>query len=386
MPVGQRRTLWTLYAINFLNQLGAWFFLPLLPIFMGRRGGSAALVGVVFAVGLVANVLIRYPAGWLSDRTGTRPVLVGSMAANALLFLAYLLPVPVGALVLVRLLHGAAQGAYWPAAMGLIAEVTAHGERGRAYGYMQASNMAGMLIGPAVGGFIALFNLGEVFAVAAVLSALGAAALVTLPNVRAQPAVEMPARVVHMTRVLLPLILLGAGTAYMIGAFDTIWSLYLTYRGGTTLAVGLSFAAFALPAMLVSGYAGSLGDRFGPRRFVVLALIATALFAALYPFISSIPWLIGLGLLEGMFTISGSPSLVAEVSRVSEAGQNARTQALFQTVATGIQVVGALAGGALFTLSPTFAFLSISAVCVLSASTALVPRPQYVMSSRLRQP
>ena len=61
-----RRTLWTLYAINFLNAVGMWFFLPLLPIFLGRKGGSAALVGVVFAAGLVANAVVRYPAGWLA--------------------------------------------------------------------------------------------------------------------------------------------------------------------------------------------------------------------------------------------------------------------------------------------------------------------------------
>lgn len=369
-----RRTLWTLYAINFLTQLGAWFFVPLLPIYMSRRGGSAALVGVVLAAGLVSNVLIRYPAGWLADRVGTRPVLLGSMAANAALFLAYLLPVPVTALILIRLLHGAAQGSYWPAANGLIAEVTVQGERGRAFGYMQASNMAGMLIGPAIGGFVALFNLAVVFGVAAVLSTVAVLALTTLPNVRAARPVQVPARALRIARSLLPLLLLGAGTAWMIGVFDTTWSLYLTKRGASTFAVGLSFAAFALPAMLISGYAGTLGDRFGPRRFVVIALLFTALFAAIYPFVSSVPWLVGLGLIEGIFTISGMPSLMSEVSRVSGPGEFARTQAVFQTVGTAIQIVATLVGGALFSLSPTYSYLSITAVCLLSAATALLPR------------
>lgn len=372
--MNRQRTLWTLYAINFLNQLGAWFFLPLLPIFLERRGGTPALVGVVFSAGLVSNLVVRYPAGWLSDRFGTRLVLVGSMAANALLFLAYLLPVPVTALIVVRLLHGAAQGAYFPAANGLVAEVTEQGERGRAFGYLQSSNLAGMLIGPAIGGFIALFNLGIVFGVAALLSLLGAAALATLPNVRAHATEEIPAHPLRIARTLLPLLLLGAGTGYMIGVYDTIWSLYMTYRGGSTFAVGLSFGAFALPAMLISGYAGALGDRFGPRRFIVGAVLATGMFAALYPFVASIPLLIGLGLVEGIFTISGSPSMMSEVSRLSGAGQFARTQGVFQAVQTAIGIAGSLAGGALFGLSPTYAFLSITAVCLLSAATAFVPQ------------
>src|SRR5207253_9553464 len=133
------------------------------------------------------------------------------------------------------------------------------------------------------------------------LSALTVFALATLPNVRVQATVEIPARALHVARTLLPLILLGAGTSYMIGTFDTIWSLYLTSRGASTFAVGLSFVAFALPATLLSGYAGSLGDRFGPRRLLVVALFCTASFAVLHPFISSVPRLIAPGLIEGMF-------------------------------------------------------------------------------------
>jgi DHA1 family tetracycline resistance protein-like MFS transporter len=301
-------------------------------------------------------------------------VLIVSMLAGAVLYLAYLPPLPLAAFVAVRLVHGAAHGAYFPPANGLLAEITPAAERGRAFGYMQATNMAGLLIGPAVGGFIALINIGFAFAVAAALSALTVIAIATLPNVRAASSEEVPARALHIARALLPLLLLGAGTAYMIGAFDTIWSLYLTYRGATTFAVGLSFATFALPAMLLSGYAGSLGDRFGSRRLIVSALFCTAFFAAVYPFVTSVPWLVGLGLAEGMFTISGVPSLTAEVSRASERGQQARTQAVFQTGSTVIEIIGALAGGALFTISPTYAFLSIAAVCIAGALTVFVPR------------
>jgi DHA1 family tetracycline resistance protein-like MFS transporter len=349
-----------------------WFFLPLLPIFLGRRGGSAALVGAVVAAGLLSNAAIRYPAGWAADRYGTRPVLLASMALTAVLFLAYLLPLPAPAFIVVRFIQGGAQGAYFPAANGLLAEISPPAERGRVFGVMQSTNMAGMLIGPAIGGFIALFNLGVVFLVAAALCVVAMGALLTLQNVRVEPSIEAPARALHIARTLLPLILLGAGTSYMIGTFDTIWPLYMTYRGANTFAVGLSFVAFALPAMLLSGQAGALGDRFGPRRFIVAALLFTAFFAALYPFVTSVPWLIGLGLVEGAFTISGLPSTMAEVSRSAEPGHQARTQGVFQTAQTLVQIVGALAGGALYTLSPTYAFLAMSAVCLLAASTALI--------------
>jgi DHA1 family tetracycline resistance protein-like MFS transporter len=308
--------------------------------------------------------------------------MLAAMLATAALFLAYLLPLPVTAFIAVRTLQGAAQGAYYPAANGLVAQVTAPADRGRAYGYLQSTNVAGMVIAPAIGGFIALFNLGIVFTVAAAFSVVAMAALALLPNAHLRPAGEAPVKALRIARRILPLILLGAGTAYMIGTFDTIWPLYMTYRGATTLAVGISFVTFALPATLLSGQAGALGDRFGPRRFIVIALLCTAFFAALYPFITSVGWLIGLGLVEGAFTISGTPALMAEVSRSAEPGHEARTQGVYQTVQTLVEIVGALAGGALFTLQPTYSFLAITVVCILSAGTALAPRVQIARQAR----
>jgi len=370
----KKRTLWTLYAGNLLTAIGLWFFLPLLPIFIGRKGGSAALVGAVFAAGLLASAAIRYPAGWAADRFGTRPVMVGAMGAYALLYLAYLLPLPLPAFIALRFVHGAAAGAFWPAANGLIAEVTPQNQLGRAFGTMQSTNMAGMLLGPVIGGFVALFNLDAVFAISALACGLATVALATLPSVRVEASGQTtPVRAITIARRLMPLLLLGAGTSYMIGTFDTIWPLYITFRGGSTFAVGLSFMAFAVPATLLSARAGALGDRVGSRRLIVVALLGSALFAAIYPFVTSVAWLIGLGLIEGIFTISGSPSLNAEVSRMAQAGQQARTQGVFQTVQFGFQIVGALAGGALFTVSPTWAFLAITAVCLLGVGAAFLP-------------
>lgn len=369
-----RRTLWTLYAGNLLTQVGVWFFIPLLPIFISRRGGSPALIGLVFAAGLLANALIRYPAGWAADRWGTRPVLLGAMVVWTVMFLAYLLPLPLPAFVVIRFLHGIAAGAYWPAANGLIGQLTPPGERGRAFGVMQATSMAGMLIGPGIGGFIALFNLSAVFVVSACMGVLATIALSRLPNVRAEATLEAPIGVLRITTTLVPFILLTAGTSYMIGTYDATWSLYMTYRGANTLAVGISFVTFAIPAVLLSARAGALGDRIGPRRLVVAALVFTGLFAALYPFVASVPWLIALGLVEGIFTISGGPSLIAEVSRSAPAGHQARTQGVFQTAQTLIIIAGALGGGALYSRSPTYSFLAITAVCLIGAATAWRPK------------
>lgn len=370
-----RRILWTLYGSNLITSIGMWFFLPLLPIFIGRRGGSAALVGAVFAAGLLANAAIRYPAGWAADRFGTRIVMVVSMAVYAVLFLAYLLPLPLELFVVLRFFHGAAAGAFWPAANGLIAEATTSTERGRAYGMMQSTNMAGMLLGPAVGGLVALFSFDTTFVMSAITCGVAAIALSFLPTAHAERVEEPPApmRALSIARSLLPLIVLGAGTAYVIGTFDTIWPLYMTYRGASTWWVGVSFTAFALPAIVLSAQAGALGDRLGSKRVIVGTLVGGALFSAMYPFITSFWWLIGLSLVEGAVTITGSPLLNAEVSRAALPGQQGRTQGLFQAVMTLIQIAGALGGGALFAISPTYAFWAMTLICLVCAAAGYLP-------------
>lgn len=85
--------------------------------------------------------------------------------------------------------------------------------------------------------------------------------------------------------------------------------------------------------------------------------------------------------IEGAFTISGAPSLIAEVSRHAEPGHQGRTQGGFQSVQTSIQIVGSLAGGYLFTISPTHAFLAITTFCALSAASPLVTTRGLAASS-----
>src|SRR6266849_4343958 len=133
---------------------------------------------------------------------------------------------------------------------------------------------------PLSGGFIALANLSVVFVVAAIVSGLAAIPIATVPNVRLARSAEAPVGALRIARRLLPLIILGVGTSYMIGTFDTIWSLYMTYRGATRLAVGISFATFGIPALLVSVRAGALGDRFGAHKLTVGSLFVTAFFSS----------------------------------------------------------------------------------------------------------
>ena len=377
-------TLWTLLAGNALTAVGIGFFLPILPLFVTARGGAPFAVGVVFAAGFIGRALAQYPAGWLADRVGRRPLLLGSLLVYALVFPLYVLPIPVAALVAVRFLHSLAGGAFVPAAMALAADLTPASSRGRVFSQLRASDMVGLLLGPAIGGFVAGFRLEYVVVAGALICLLAALVLVRLPAAAAAVHDEtvdadlLPVRPVRLLVLLLPILVLGAPVTWTFGAYDSAWSLYLTSRGASTFVVGLSFATYALPIVLFAGLAAGLSDRLGHLRAGRLTLLTHGLLAAAYPFIASVPLLVVIGVVEGGLTASGIPALTAEVSRRAPAGAQGRTQGMYQLGLNVAQVAGAVVTGALYGLGPVYAFGGVAAVCLLGLAANLVisrPRP-----------
>jgi MFS family permease len=382
-----RRATWILLVGNTLAQIGIGFFFPILPLFIGRKGGSAVLVGIVTAAALVGAGATQYLGGSLSDRYGRRPILVWSSAVYAAGFLAYLAPLPVEALIPLRFLHAGFAGLYLPASAALLSDLTPAAERGRAFGYLQSSNMVGLLIGPGIGGLVAGFQLELVFGAAAVVCTLATLFLLALPRVEAQAASKMQVLPPPgLVRLLLPVIGMGAAYNYLFGAYDTIWSLFMVYAGANYFQVGLSFALFALPVALLGGAAGRLSDRFGARPTVAVTLATSGIFALGYVFVRNVPALIGMGVVEGALTTGGQPALQAEVSRLAPPGQQGGTQGIYRTAMVAAQIVGALVGGYLFTIWPGWAFISMAVACGLSLLVVPVGRKRAVATVHAASP
>jgi MFS family permease len=373
----QRTTLWTLLGANALTALGIGFFLPILPLFIASRGASSLLVGIVFGAGVAGRALVQYPAGWLSDRYGRRPVLVLGLLVYALLFPLYLLPMPPAALIAVRFAHALAGGSVAIAATAMMADLTEAAGRGKAFGMLRASDMAGLLLGPALGGLVAGFRLDAVFLCGTAVSLLALVLMLRLPRAPVHQSVqqnEAPVSNWRLVRRLLPIAVLGAPVYWTFGTYDSVWSLYITSRGAGPFLVGLSFTTYALPVLLVGGLAGGLADRLGALRAGTLALLTYGLLAATYPFISSVPLLILIGFLEGTLTAAGNPALMAEVSRRAPPGAQGRTQGAYSLMLLMAEVAGAVAGGALYVRGPAYAFLGATTVCLAGVACSLALR------------
>ena len=76
-----------------------------------------------------------------------------------------------------------------------------------------------------------------------------------------------------LNRGLIAALVINAGGYYAGGTYEVIWSLFLRApRAGLDL-IGLTFAMFGLPVLLLSPFAGRIVDRRGSYRFIVIGCI-----------------------------------------------------------------------------------------------------------------
>ena len=388
VPGLDRRTLWTLLAGNALTGVGIGFFLPILPLFIRSRGGGALLVGLVFAGGVVGRALAQYPGGWLADHIGRKPVIVGALLMYALVFPLYLLPLPVWFLVGLRVMHALAAGAYLPAAAAMIGDLGGS-RKARAFGMLRSSDMVGLVLGPAVGGLVAGFNLGAVFWVGTAFCLLATGMMLFLPAVHGprgaaarRSAETAPFQVGRVLWRLAPFLALAMPLGWAFATYDTIWSLYLTSRGATYFQVGISFATYGIPLVFLGGLAGRFVDRFGRLRSAIASVLAFAIFLAIYPLISSVLLLILFGLLEGAMTLPSNPALLTGVSDAAPPGAQGRTQGAFQSASYGAEALGALVAGGIYGFAPAAAFWTAAALIVVGSGAALLLRRVQIPGGR----
>ncbi|HEU4826574.1 MAG TPA: MFS transporter [Dongiaceae bacterium] len=67
-------------ACCFASGLLTGGFYSLLPVYVERVGYTPRELSVLIAVGTIAALIVQYPVGYISDRYGRRPVIIGTMA------------------------------------------------------------------------------------------------------------------------------------------------------------------------------------------------------------------------------------------------------------------------------------------------------------------
>jgi MFS family permease len=155
-------TFWTLFVGVFFMAVATFVF-PFLALFLRSRGYPAGEIGLLVALFGAGSIPSGPLAGWLADRIGRRPTLLGALiSAAGITALLPLLSSP-GALAVGTLLLGVAVHAYYPAANAVVADVVDPVRYSDAYGLLYWERNAGIAISFSLGGALAAYGYERLF-------------------------------------------------------------------------------------------------------------------------------------------------------------------------------------------------------------------------------
>ena len=273
----------------FVDTLGFGLIIPVLPGLIteltgGTVSGAAGWGGGLMFVYATMQFFFSPVIGNLSDRFGRRPVLLVSLATLSVDYLIMGFAPTLFWLFVGRLLSGAS-AATFSTANAYIADVTDEAERAGKYGMIGAAWGIGFVVGPALGGLLAQYDVRLPFFVAAGLAGCNVlyGLLVlpeTLPPERRRPfefARANPVGAFAAVRGEPVVFALFGGLAIYFLAHDvnpTTWTYFVIHRfAWSPSEVGLALGAVGISTALVSGLlVGPIVARIGEARAVYLGL------------------------------------------------------------------------------------------------------------------
>jgi len=154
--------------------------ITLIPLYASEELGlSESQIGDVLAISAVVTVLIVNPAGWLIDKVGRRPILVGGLLATAASVVLYGQASSYGGLIAVSLFFGLAAGTMGIVPPTLAGDLAPEGAEGAAVGMYRMAGDLGLIVGPVLlgsiadrGDFALGFNVSAALLVAAAIVAI----------------------------------------------------------------------------------------------------------------------------------------------------------------------------------------------------------------------
>ena len=283
-----------------LDMLAMSLIIPVLPKLIqsldkGPMSYTAEVVGVFATVFAVMQFVVSPIQGSLSDRFGRRPIVLASNFGLGIDYVVMALAPSLPWLFVGRLIAGAASGSV-SAAYAYLADVTEPDKRAASFGLIGAAAGVGSIIGPVIGGQLALFDLRAPFWVAGLLSlANGLYGLFVLPESLAKDQrVPIDWRQMNPVGALWWLLSSYPRLAIMIVAamllslvnsgVNAVAVLYTIFRYHWStgdigiLLTGFGVATFAAQALLLAPAAKWLGERATMLAALLLTIVGLVMF------------------------------------------------------------------------------------------------------------
>lgn len=313
---------------------------------------------------LMSMTLVIPVTGWAMSRVGARPVWLGSLAMFAIASVGCALSRTAGSLIAVRIVQGLAGGFLIPLGQALLAQAAAPDQLGHLMGAIGLPAMAGVVLGPLVGGVI-VTNLGWTWVFWVNLPIIVVALLASRTVLARGKGSTTPVPLDRLGLALLPpglaLVVFGVTRAAGEGTF-TARAVLLPAATGALLVAGFGLHAWHTRAPLVDlhlfrrpSFSAATGvmtligfAMFGLVLLVPLYLQQARGWTALHAGLLALPQGLGMAvalIVSGRLTTSRSPrTLVGAGLLLTLSGLGMLTQLTDQTGQLYLVVAGLVTG------------------------------------------
>lgn len=292
-PINWKRNLTVVWFGCFLTGAAFSLVMPFLPLYVEQLGitGHSELnmwSGLVFSITFLFSAIASPLWGGLADRKGRKIMLLRSALGMGVVMLLMGLAQNIWQFLVLRALLGLL-GGFIPNANALIATQIPRHKSGWALGTLSTGGVSGALLGPLAGGFLAdNYGLRPVFFITAAV--LFICLILTLFFIRENFTPVSKKEMLHVKEVfgslknrelVLSLFVTTLIIQVATGSIAPILTLYVRDLAGNISDIafisGMIASVPGVAALLCAPRLGKLGDRIGPEKILIAALIISVL-------------------------------------------------------------------------------------------------------------
>lgn len=160
---GLPRGIWVLFWATLVNRMGT-MVLPFLVLWLTReRHYTAEKAGLVLGVFGLASLVASPLWGRLADRVGATAIMLISLFGSGLVMLLFPFVRGFGAILAATVLLSILNEAFRPANMSVVSHIAPPERFRAAYAVIRLAVNLGMSVGPAIGGFLAVWKFDAIF-------------------------------------------------------------------------------------------------------------------------------------------------------------------------------------------------------------------------------